>query len=70
MSFKEEHYLKNLQRNEALLEYYHTIQESLNSLFTQAKISTGDTFKIDSETDASKALILASEFIPAVGRIV
>lgn len=56
LSAKEEHYLKNLKRNDALLEYYQTVQESLNALFTSAKISIGETFKIDSETNLSQTL--------------
>ena len=56
-------FLKNLSRNEALLEYYHHICEGLVCIFTQSKIITGK-FEVDGSTNASKALELAGECIP------
>lgn len=66
----ENHFLDNLSRNEALLEYFQRIQESLCSLFASAKIALLEKFSIDAETNATKGLKLVGEFIPAVGRIV
>jgi hypothetical protein len=60
--------LSHLKDNEALLGYYTTILEGLNSLFIQAKIADGK-FKIDGATNASDALKLAGEIIPEVGGI-
>ena len=44
LSNKETNFLSSLNRNEALLDYFQCIQESLNSLFTSAKICQGDKF--------------------------
>ena len=59
-------YLSHLSRNEALLEYYQTINEGLCSLFIQAKISDGN-FKIDGGTAQTTALSTVGELIPEVG---
>ena len=60
--------MSKLKDNEALLEYYSTIKEGLNSLFIQAKISDGK-YKIDGATSASDTLKLAGEIIPEVGGV-
>ena len=68
MSDQDLAYLAQLKDNEALLEYYSTIKEGLNSLFIQAKISNGK-YKVDGATNASDTLKLAGEIIPEVGGI-
>ena len=68
LSDNELNYLANLKNNEALLEYYSTIKEGLNSLFIQAKISDGK-YKIDGATTASDTLKIAGEIIPEVGGV-
>jgi hypothetical protein len=54
--------------NEALLEYYHHLQEGLVSVFIQSKIVTGK-YKIDCSTPLSSVLKLAGEAIPEVGGV-
>lgn len=68
LSDNELHFLQKLANNEALLEYFHYLQEGLVSLFIRAKISDG-TYKIDGETPAVVALSLAGDIIPEVGNI-
>lgn len=65
---EELYFLQHLSNNEALLEYYHYIQEGLCSIFIQAKIVDGK-FKIDGASDASTALSIAGEIIPEVGGV-
>lgn len=60
--------MQNLSKNEALLEYYHYINEGLCSLFIQSKVA-GGRFKIEADTNVSSALKLAGEIIPEVGSI-
>ena len=64
----ELYFLQNLSENEALLEYYHHIQEGLCSLFIQSKIVDGK-FKVDGSTNTTTALQLAGELIPEVGGV-
>ena len=64
----ELNFLQHLAKNEALLEYFHQLQEGLCSLFTQSKIANGK-FKIDGSTKGTTALQAAGELIPAVGDI-
>lgn len=61
-------FLQHLQTNEALLEYYHHVQEGLCSLFIQSKIVDGK-FKVDGSTNTTTALQLAGELIPEVGGV-
>lgn len=68
LSDNELYFLQHLSNNEALLEYYHYIQEGLCSIFIQAKI-VDSKFKIDGASDASNALSLAGEIIPEVGGV-
>ena len=49
LSDNELYYLQKLSNNEALLEYFHYLQEGLVSLFIRAKISDGE-YKVDGET--------------------
>lgn len=60
--------MSHLKDNGALLVYYTTFLECLNSLFIQAKISDGN-FKIDGSRNASDALKLAREIIKKFGGI-
>ena len=64
----ELYYLQNLSNNEALLEYYHQVQEGLCSIFIQSKIVDGK-FKIDGSTDSTNALTIAGEILPEVGSV-
>ena len=68
LSDNELYFLQHLSTNEALLEYYHSIQEGLVSIFIQSKIVDGK-FKIDGATDCSTALAIAGEIIPEVGGV-
>jgi hypothetical protein len=68
LSDNELHFLQKLSNNEALLEYFHYLQEGLVGLFIRAKISDG-TYKIDGETPAVVALSIAGDIIPEVGNI-
>ena len=58
-----------MSRNEVLSDYYFTVQEGLNSIFTQAKITYGHRFKIDGSTAVTSGLQFAGELIPEVGGI-
>ena len=68
LSDNELFYLQNLNKNEALIGYYQSLQEGLCSLFIQAKIANGK-FKIDGGTTATTALAFAGEIIPEVGAV-
>jgi len=68
LSDNELHFLQKLPNNEALLEYFHYLQEGLVSLFIRAKISDGK-YKIDGETPVVVALGIAGDVIPEVGNI-
>ena len=68
LSDVELYYLQHLSTNEALLEYYHQVQEGLCSIFIQSKIVDGK-FKIDGSTTKTNALTIAGEAIPEVGSV-
>ena len=68
LSDNELYFLQHLSSNEALLEYYHYVQEGLCSIFIQAKIVDGK-FKIDGASNCSTALTIAGEIIPEVGGV-
>ena len=68
LSDVELYYLQHLSNNEALLEYYHQVQEGLCSLFIQSKIVDGK-FKIDGSNEVTNTLTIAGEIIPEVGSV-
>jgi len=62
------YFLQNLCINEALMDYYHTLEDGMTSLFAQSKIAKGK-FKIDGGSKATCGIILLGELIPEVGNI-
>ena len=56
----ELYFLENLSLNEALIEYFHCMQEGLCCLFTQSKVLDGKyKFVINPKTPLSSALGIA-----------